>query len=156
VLYGAFALLTWLGSPIANLLLLADRFGRLTLSRDERWGALCVAGMICGALALLLAGWWIDDGFVIVSAIRTALLTLPLSAIFSCQEGWPRQTMIAVTAGLACLALLPATMVFGASLNLLAVPTAEAALAATQNWFIYGLIGSQLLTMRLSQVTPTR
>lgn len=156
ILYGAFALLTWLGSPIANLLLLVDRFGRLTLSRDERWGAVCVAGALCGAVALLLGGWWISHGALIYSAIYTGLLALPLSAIFSCETGWPRLSMIAVTACLACLALLPAVLVAGVSLDIIGVQAALAALKGARNWFIYGLIGSQFLAMRLSQVRPTR
>lgn len=64
--------------------------------------------------------------------------------------------MIAVTAGLACLALLPMALLVGVNWGLIGTPAAVAALTGTQAWFIYGLIGSESLAMRLSQVSPTR
>lgn len=99
-LYFAFAMMTWLSSPFFNLLLRLDRFGRYALSSDQIRGANVLA--VCLLVALGSLGMFFvagHEGFLI-AALYMALLTLPASAIYRCQSGWPRQAMTAITLAL--------------------------------------------------------
>jgi len=158
--YAAFALLTWLGQPLFNLLLFTDKFGRRALSADQRLQALSIAGILLAAAALAgatacWAGEWDWAGYE--SAIYLVLICIPASAVFWCKSGWPRRRMVLCTAALAVLALIPAAVWLGASLwPNIPVPPVKTALGLTNDYFIPGLIGSQFLAMWLAGKTPVR
>jgi tetratricopeptide (TPR) repeat protein len=102
-LYISFALLTWLAAPIFNLFLFAHPLGRHALNPEERRQALSVG--LCLAIAMLLVLGALNPAFRtdnLLSAMIVGLLSIPVSAIYSCHEGWPRKAMglIATTLGI--------------------------------------------------------
>jgi hypothetical protein len=106
VLYVVFALLTWLAQPLFNLMLFVHPMGRHALDRDQRaqasWVGCClVLGL--GTLAL----WLIAnrDLNYLIAALVFGLLTLPVSAVYLCEEGWPRRAMAGIALGLAAVGL---------------------------------------------------
>ena len=111
-LYVAFALLTWLANPIFNLMLFLHPFGRHALNDDQRSQATWVG--LCLAMALGTLGIWLVSGrgadYLIPPAVF-GLLAIPTSAVFICERGWPRTTMIAITLSLAIAGLTAVTVV---------------------------------------------
>ena len=110
ILYTAFALMTWIASPLFNLLLRLNRFGRLALSREEivasNWLGLCVA------VALGMLGWWAvtQEGNALLGAMVFGFLLIPVGGTFYCPPGWPRAvmatcTLVLAAAGIGSLAL---------------------------------------------------
>ena len=102
ILYVVFALMSWIASPLFNLMLRVNRFGRLALSREQtvasNWLGLCLL------LALVSLGGWFETEFYspwLFAALVFGLLALPVSAIYRCQSGWPRLTMALYTVGTA-------------------------------------------------------
>ncbi|MEW6278313.1 MAG: tetratricopeptide repeat protein [Candidatus Eremiobacterota bacterium] len=142
--YLAFVYLTWTARPLTNLFLRLNRYGRLVLNREEYRESNLVGGCLVGAT---LSGVAAVAGAGPVAAGATAvLLTLvfPLSAIYPCEEGWPRRAMLAVTAFMAGLG--------GLALILL---------AAKGSWVLLGaclllLLPCQLLANYLASVEPKR
>jgi len=106
ILYIAFALMTWLAYPFFNLLLRLNKFGRLVLSREQtiatNWFGLCLL------LALIGLGGCAFQGFNsiwFILAIVFGFLLLPVSAVFKCAAGWPRNLMAGLTIAMALLGL---------------------------------------------------
>lgn len=94
ILYVAFALMTWISSPLFNLLLRLNRFGRLALSREQivasNWLGLCLFATLMSLVGCLVRGFntpWI------MSALVCGLMLLPVAGTFKCQSGWPRMAM---------------------------------------------------------------
>lgn len=105
-LYIAFALLTWLAHPIFNLLLFLHPYGRHALNKDQCGQATWVG--LCLALALGTLGIWLGTGRnsdYLIPPLVFGLLAIPTSAIFVCDRGWPRVTMLLITLGLATAGL---------------------------------------------------
>lgn len=106
VLYITFALLTWLAHPIFNLMLFLHPFGRHALNKDQRGQATWVG--LCLGLALGTLGIWLvsgGNGDYLIPPLVFGLLAIPTSAIFVCDQGWPRTTMLLITLGLAAAGL---------------------------------------------------
>lgn len=105
ILYIAFALMTWIASPLFNLLLRLNRFGRLALSREETVASNWLG--ICLALALGMLGWWAITQMkvALLGAMVFGFLLIPLAGTFYCQPGWPRWAMGGGTAVLAGLGI---------------------------------------------------
>jgi tetratricopeptide (TPR) repeat protein len=105
ILYTAFALMTWIASPLFNLILRLNRFGRLALSREEivasNWLGVCLAA----ALGMLV--WWAatQQETALMGAMVFGFLLIPLAGTFNCQPGWPRWAMAAGTALLAAVGI---------------------------------------------------
>jgi len=160
--YGAFALFTWLGYPLFNLILFTDKFGRRVLSRDQKFGAVLVGSLILIPL-LMLIGFAIFDRsefqkLGIWSSINLALVAIPASVLFSCDSGWPRISMAAVVVALLILALIPLS-IWGAIMvwqTALEADVARYLLNLNSKLFLPGLVGSQFLGIYLAQVTPRR
>lgn len=101
-LYLVFALMTWLASPMFNLLLRVDRFGKHCLDDDDRSGANCLAAtlgtaLLCLVAALTLPSSYSPESFALM-ALFVALSSVPVSCIHRCQKGWPRLAMAAAAA----------------------------------------------------------
>ncbi|MEJ0089755.1 MAG: tetratricopeptide repeat protein [Limisphaerales bacterium] len=98
ILYTVFALMTWLAYPFFNLLLRLNKFGRLVLSREQTIASnvfgLCLLIALAGLAGCFVKGF--DSPWIVVAMIFGFLL-IPVSAVFKCQEGWPRTTMAALT-----------------------------------------------------------
>ena len=91
VLYGLFAVTTWLAGPISNLLLRLNPFGRLVLARHEITastlvGACLVTAAAAGTFFLVFraAGWG-------MLAVASLLMLMPISGAFGAYETrvWP-------------------------------------------------------------------
>lgn len=137
-IYIAFAVFTWIATPLFNLLLRVDPFGKLVLSEEERrastvFGVAFAAALILLAIALLQGGLWIGLALVM------GLLLMPISGVFHCDAGWPRGLMLLYTAGLAVLGVVGA----------LFVPPLLFA-------FLIGCVLSSFVGNLLSQATPTK
>jgi hypothetical protein len=104
ILYVGFALLTWMAYPFFNLLLRADKFGRMVLSREEtvasNWFGWCLFAAVISLAGCIVFGF--DSPWIIAAAVFGFLL-LPVSSVFRCAPGWPRHVMTGVTAFLAFL-----------------------------------------------------
>lgn len=101
--YIAFALLTWVGYPLFNLLLRLNRFGRHALSKDQVlgsnvFGLMLLTTLICLGLALYtgLDGFW-------TATIVVGVTTLPVSAWMGMQDN---TRFLPVGVGIAVVALL--------------------------------------------------
>jgi len=112
--YLAFVLLTWLAEPLFNLLLRLDRYGRLALSEEQvrasNWVGSCLLVSVTALGANLALGFPVWLVLLMFAALG---LSLPVSAVFNCQPGWPRRVMAGYTAALLIIALLAAALTFG-------------------------------------------
>jgi len=111
LVYAVWAFSSWMAIPLFNLALLLDPFGRLALSKDEKitgtWVGLCLLGAILG-----LAGAVAGVGTACLPiALVCALLIPPISRIQGTEPGWPRLSMVAITAGLALLGMAAVTCI---------------------------------------------
>jgi Flp pilus assembly protein TadD len=106
ILYLCFAIMTWMAYPLFNLLLRLNRFGRLVLSREQtvasNWFGLCLLLALIGLTGALVQG--LESIWTLV-ALVFGLLLLPVSSVFRCNSGWPRNTMAGVTIGVAVLGM---------------------------------------------------
>jgi tetratricopeptide (TPR) repeat protein len=109
VVYTVFVLLTWFSIPLFNLLLRMSRFGRHALSRDQRassnWFAACLAAF-AGCVAW---SFTTDSDTPIYAGISVLGIALPLTMIYHCDPGWPRQMMTLFTVALALVGAAAAT-----------------------------------------------
>lgn len=106
ILYIVFALMTWLAYPFFNLLLRLNKFGRLVLSREQtvatNWFGLCLLLALVGLATCLVKGFVAP--WILISMVFGFLL-LPVSGVFKCHTGWPRNVMAALTITLAVLGI---------------------------------------------------
>ena len=106
ILYVVFALMTWLAYPFFNLLLRLNKFGRLVLSPEQTLASnlfgLCLLFALVGLGGCLWRGF--NSPWVIVAAVFGFLL-IPVSSVFKCAGGWPRNVMAALAAALLLLGL---------------------------------------------------
>jgi len=106
ILYIAFALMTWLAYPFFNLLLRLNKFGRLVLSREQtiasNWFGLCLLLALIGLAGCIFRGF--NSPWFIMLVIF-GLLLLPVSAVFKCEAGWPRNAMAGITIFIALIGL---------------------------------------------------
>jgi Flp pilus assembly protein TadD len=73
-----FVVLTWAIEPIMNLVLLATRYGRSLVGRDERTSALVFAGFAATGVVVALAGL-VSSGFLVL-ALGLGLFTLSVGS----------------------------------------------------------------------------
>ena len=144
VAYVVFALLTWLASPLFNLLLRLSKFGRLALSEEQIFASNCVGG--CLLAAVLALGLWLATGsaLALFGALYLGLLTLPVSVVFNCPAGWPRQAMTAYVVALLGVAALALANIFGE------------AFPGYNNLFFLGILASGFVVNGLAMTTVRR
>ena len=107
ILYVVFALMTWIADPLFNLLLRLNRFGRLALSREQTVAANYLGACIFLALGGL-AGWLAFGAggpWPFIAGVF-GILAIPVSGIYKCSSGWPRNTMAIYCAVLALIGIL--------------------------------------------------
>ncbi|MEX2139620.1 MAG: tetratricopeptide repeat protein [Pirellulales bacterium] len=114
--YGVFVFSTWFARPLFNLLLLPHPFGRLALSRDDRWCAMWVGMALATGVALMViaAIWRSDRTFLI--AFHGASAAFTVMCTFSTATPWPRRAMLVYMAIVLALA--------GTSISMLLLQTA--------------------------------
>jgi hypothetical protein len=158
--YGIFVFSTWFARPLSNLLLLPHPFGRLALTRDDRWSAGWVGIALAGIVGLIVnaAIWRSDRSFYIAfhggSAAFTAMCT------FSTASPWPRRAMlvylaiILVLAGTSISILLLESTIQQTSADLF--ETARSAFGAIHRCLIWNPLLSTLAPNLLMQYQPRR
>ena len=101
IAYLAFCLLSWTGDALFNLLLRLDRFGRYALSKEQVIASDCVGA--CLFLGAVFLGTYVATGQSphLAGAAVFGFLSIPTSATFHCDRGWPRKVMAACTVVLA-------------------------------------------------------
>lgn len=156
--YTVLVIFTWLGSPLFNLLMFTNRFGRLTLFPDQKWGAITVGSLLLMAATTYGASLYLGDALLQIGALYVAVLALPASAIFLCPEGRPRLTMLAATLALGCVAFLPIALdvLFRLEWLTLKDPATKARFAWLVHNYFWGLVGSQFLANYLVSTVPER
>jgi tetratricopeptide (TPR) repeat protein len=105
VAYLVFVLLSWLASPLFNLVLRLDRLGKHALSDGERRTANRVGGLLAVGLLLLLYGIVAGQKHAVNGAFLLGLVSIPVSVIEP-MYGWPRQALVVYTGLLAALGSL--------------------------------------------------
>ena len=116
ILYVVFAVMTWIASPLFNLVLRLNRFGRMVLSREQ-----IVASNWIG-LVLLLALLSLALSFVfgfnspwILAAFIFGVLLFPVAGTFRCPAGGTRAMMATYTVLIAAIGIAAITLFFRAS-----------------------------------------
>ena len=154
-LYISFALLTWLAVPIFNLFLFVHPLGRYALDKRQRLQATLVGA--CLAAALLLAVAALQPAFKdddMLAAMIMGLMAIPVSAVFACPEGWPRNTMAAI-AGVLALVGCTATALL-ALVHPVPKSDLEAIAALLGTGFFIGVFISMWVANYLVSQRPTR
>ena len=98
----AFLMLTWITSPLFNLLLRFNRFGRLALSRDQRIASNWIGGCFVLAAGAFVAELVRPGGLTFVCMVYFGMLLLPLAVTFGRPPGKQRRLMAAYTARPGC------------------------------------------------------
>jgi tetratricopeptide (TPR) repeat protein len=105
VLTFAFLLLTWIASPLFNLVLRLNPVGRMALSREQRIESTWIGAVFVLAVAGLVASIVTRSDAAIISMIYFGFLLFPLSATFTREAGRPRTIMALYTLGVGLLGL---------------------------------------------------
>lgn len=93
----AICVLLGLASPLFDVMLRIDPVGGQSLDTDQRRGANLLLFNLLAPLPLLLCFALTNNGLGIVVWILFTLTSLPSSAIYRCQAGWPRWLMMVIT-----------------------------------------------------------
>lgn len=106
IAYVGFVLLSWLAAPLFDLALFLHPMGKHALDDDARTRATLVGGalgvaVVSGGLSFVAPVSY----QLVVLALVSGLLSIPLSAIHVCAEGWPRRAMASIAGGLATVGL---------------------------------------------------
>ncbi len=97
----AFLLMTWVSSPLFNLALRFNRFGRLALSRDQRVESNWIGASFILAVVMFLIYLTTGDLMAKLAMGYFGLLLLPLAMTFHQRRGRPRLLAAAYTAAVA-------------------------------------------------------
>ncbi len=155
IAYVAFALMTWLASPLFNLALRMNRFGRLALSREQIRTSNWVGLGIVGALTCLILYYYPGLNGALLGAMACVFVVFPVSRFYDCDEGTPRTWMFILIVLMAMIGFFTAfpVMIFDFAprpvIALLAVP-----FLLCSKVFIYAAIGMQFAVNYLVQMTP--
>ncbi|MGD9646518.1 MAG: tetratricopeptide repeat protein [Pirellulales bacterium] len=151
-LYMAFVFLSWAGTPLSNLLLRLNRFGRQALNRHETRSANAVGVcLLLAATCALLAIVPLLRAPGIAGGIMFVVLILPVAAVFSARAGWPRWAM----GGYAALLLLIAVAAIALATSEQLAGNEVIATKLAVNGTVACLIGAALGTW-LSLLLPKR
>ncbi len=94
-----FLLLTWIASPLFNFVLRFNRFGRLALSRDQRFASTWIGCCFLLAACFLVADWIRPTDLTEFAMVYFGLLLLPLTVTFGRPPGRARRPLAIFTAG---------------------------------------------------------
>lgn len=99
ILYVVFAVMTWIASPLFNLVLRLNPFGRMVLSREQivasNWIGTVLLLALLSFVGCLVFGF---DTPWVMTALVFGLLLFPVSGTFRCPEGSTRMMMTVYTA----------------------------------------------------------
>lgn len=151
VLYFIFVFLTWTASSLFNLLLRLDPFGRLVLSHEQTIASNWLAFCLGSALLFAAIGVVASNPVAITAAVVFGFLSLPVSAIFRCHTGWPRNAMTGYTAVLGLLGVGFLAVQLGNATG----ETARAIAGALGGFFFLGSALSMIVANVLINKQPT-
>lgn len=155
--YIAFAVMTWLASPLFNLLLRTHRFGRLALSEEQTristWVGICVLALV------VLGGLWLITGGpqFMICAVMCLLTIPPITRYYSASEGWPRATLTIIILGLGIAAIILSGTILTASFSY--YNRGVRLLDSIKDLllpFMYTALAAQFATQYLTSVRPNR
>jgi tetratricopeptide (TPR) repeat protein len=109
--YLAFVILTWIAYPLFNLALRLHPFGRHALSQDQRSCSNWVGGLLLLATAGVTAHFTILPWLGLIVAMDSAVMVIPVAAIYGTRRRDARSALTLLTLGLASLGVLSLTMV---------------------------------------------
>lgn len=160
IAYVGFALMTWIATPLFNLVLRLNRFGRLALSREQivtsNWVGLCVLGAVA-FLGGYFSGVFPFSNGPLFGALACVFMIPPLSNIYNCAPGKPRNLIILVAAAMglvgffASVPLLVIPLLPESLIELIAFPT-----VTSIKLFPFVALGSQLAVNMLVMMQPHR
>jgi hypothetical protein len=124
------------------------------LNQDQKRGANALAACLGIALACVAGALLTNYEDLWIVALVMGLISVPVTAIFRCDKGWPRTAMAAYTGGLLLVGLASAVPleVFPASMLPLIVQLACNSFLL----FAIGILASQFLANYLMQATAKR
>ncbi|MCA9270357.1 MAG: tetratricopeptide repeat protein, partial [Planctomycetales bacterium] len=105
VLYGVFVVMTWVASPLMNLALRLNKYGRYLLTLEQIVSSNLVGMLVAGSLASIVAYAITWHLWLLVAAASLFLCIPSAGGVFRCAAGWPRWAMAAVAAGLFAMGL---------------------------------------------------
>jgi Flp pilus assembly protein TadD len=145
--YIAFVIATWIASPLLNLMLRLHPHGKYALSREQTIQANTIGILIAFCLVSIGLLFRYPHPAIVIVAIASGLMVIPVAGIFSCPEGWPRWTMLGITVALGLIGLGATAMAFvletGDKNQLLRL-------------FLMGILGSQFAANGLRMAQPRR
>jgi tetratricopeptide (TPR) repeat protein len=141
ICYVVFAVMTWIASPLFNLMLRVSRYGRHMLTRDERVASNFVGGMLLGALVCGVGGFVTASATGLIAGLVLFALVIPTSAVFRLPTGAPRNFMGLYTAGLA--------VVGGLMVVSIKVPSLDGQASTLSSLYWFGILFSSLVANAL-------
>jgi tetratricopeptide (TPR) repeat protein len=105
ILTFGFLIMTWIASPLFNFLLRFNKFGRLALSKEERFESSVIGSCFVIAAVSFVASLFTEAAWADVFVIYFGLLLLPLAMTFKQPAGNPRRLSAAYTAVVFALGL---------------------------------------------------
>jgi tetratricopeptide (TPR) repeat protein len=135
ILYLLFAVMTWIGPALFDLVLRLNRFGRLALSRDQRVASNLLAATL--GISALEAGTWLfsHSDAALLGAALFLILAVPIAATFRCERGWPRRVMAGWTVAVATATVASVVLAGTAVL-------AGRSSSAAETFFVLALVGA--------------
>lgn len=100
---------SWTSGPLSDFILSRTRVGKDLIRGVDLVAANLVAGLLVLAVGLGIAAWVTDLERALFGAMAFGFLIIPVAAVFTAPEGWPRRVMgvyASVTALFAGAALL--------------------------------------------------
>ena len=145
--YIGFAYLTWTADAIFNLFLRFNRFGRLTLSPEERSASNCIGGVLLCAVILLTVYFARGEELALVGGLMFLFLTMVLAGTFRCHKGGPFETMTGVVVLLVALGAASLYLVISGRIELG---------DRLMRYYFWGVLLSSFLANHLATRRPQR
>ena len=121
--------------------------------RVHSTGVLGLAGCLVAAVLSVVAALLSGEFGLLYFALMFVLLALPVSAIYACDAGWPRQAMMVISAGLLGAILL----LLGVGLfDRLLPPSVVNAVEPLIGGLPLAMLASQFAAIYLTQVKPQK
>jgi len=152
-LYAVFVLMTWIASPLFNLLLRLNHFGRLVLTEDQivasNWIGLTIL------LALLSLAGCLIDGFNspwLLAALVFGVMLIPIAGTFRCARGSRRWFMAAYSAIIATIGLSGVFLIWKSN----SAPDPQYSNDTAHTLFFISLIGAMASTWIVNLILSQR
>jgi hypothetical protein len=93
ILYSIFAVLTWIATPLSNLLLRLDSYGKLLLSRSQIEATNVGLALLAVSAGMVGIGLWTGNGAYFGGALGALALLLPVFGTFQAPPGKKRRIL---------------------------------------------------------------